>query len=34
MAQDYATVLQDLGALFTVIGRGEESARNFQSETI
>ena len=33
MAQDYATVLQDLGALFTVIGRGEESARNFQSET-
>ena len=33
MAEDYATVLQDLGALFTVIGRGEESARNFQSET-
>ena len=33
MAQDYTTVLQALGAPFTVIGRGEESARNFQSET-
>ena len=33
MAQDYARVLQALRASFTVIGRGEESARNFQSET-
>jgi predicted dehydrogenase len=33
MAQAYARVLQALGAPFTVIGRGEESAHNFQSET-
>ncbi len=33
MAQDYTKVLQALGTPFTVIGRGEESARNFQSET-